>query len=223
MPSVHCCVVVQLDSARAQVRRIRALNPDGLEGEPCVFVALVSKIQRDRFAEGDFSSAQVKEVLKHGVTLLPGTRRYGAGKSSLAARKVGLNKQQKRIEALRDQGWWVANQTPKKEYSVYVIELDRTVRTDETRKDRVKKVNPNADPTRSCFYVGQTKLSPEGRWAKHKAGADSSSEWPREFGVCLRPDLYEHLNPMTELASLTKERALCLALRKKGYTVMGGH
>jgi len=133
-------------------------------------------------------------------------------------RKVGLNKQRKRLAELRELGWWVANPRPRKTYSVYVIELDPAVQD----RPAAKKANPHADPSMPCVYVGQTSKSPEERFEQHLAGY-RCSKWVRKYGLRLLPQLYQRHNPLTELESLWKEDGVAKALRAKGYTVMGGH
>ena len=54
--------------------------------------------------------------------------------------------------------------------------------------------NPKGDG-KAGYYVGMTGLTPEQRFANHKAGIKSASV-VRSFGERLVPVLYEHLNPM---------------------------
>ena len=80
--------------------------------------------------------------------------------------------------------------------NVYVVELSPSVLSGDTGLKKFLKANPHRDPQMPCLYVGQTGLTPEERLAKHLAGIKSGKGchtfWPH-----LRPDLYEHLNPMT--------------------------
>jgi hypothetical protein len=207
--------VAELDPARAQVRKIQKLNPDGVEGMPCVFVALLTGGHPGVvYAGNDFSSAPAghRELKNHGLGILSEfNQRYDG-------RKVGLNKQRKRIVELRALGWWVANPAPKKTHSVYVIELDPAIR----EEARARRDNPEADPEMPCVYVGQTSKSPEERLKQHLAGY-RCSKWARDYGVRLLPQLYQRHNPLTELESFWREDSVARALRAKGYTVMGGH
>ena len=213
MPGPNSCFVVELDPARGQTPRIRELNPDGLDGMPCVFVDLLPGAHPSvAYAGNDFSSAGQKEVRNHGMGVLyEFNERYDG-------RKVGLNKQRNRIEELRARGWWVANRRPKKTHNVYVIELDPAIR----EEARARRDNPEAEPNMLCVYVGQTSQTPEDRLEQHLAGY-RCSRWARDYGLHLLPHLYQRHNPMTELESYWKEDSLALALRAKGYTVMGGH
>ena len=67
-----------------------------------------------------------------------------------------------------------------------------------------------------------TGLSPEQRFANHKAGIKSASV-VRKYGERLVPVLYEHLNPMTYKDAVRLEAELAESLRKRGFVVFGGH
>src|SRR5919107_1942204 len=54
--------------------------------------------------------------------------------------------------------------------------------------------NPKGDG-KAGTYVGMTGLTPEQRFANHKAGIKAASV-VRKYGERLVPVLYEHLNPM---------------------------
>ena len=88
----------------------------------------------------------------------------------------------------------------------------RTVRAD----------NPKCDRKKPCVYVGMTGMKPEERFANHKAGTNAASVVKR-YGLCLRPELYEHLNPMPFEAAAQTEKDLAEDLRRTGFTVTGGH
>ncbi len=73
------------------------------------------------------------------------------------------------------------------------------------------------------LYVGQTSCDPDWRFDQHKAGYKASAS-ARRFGVCLLPELVEHLNPMRQWESLDLEAALADAFRTVGVPwVEGGH
>jgi predicted GIY-YIG superfamily endonuclease len=57
------------------------------------------------------------------------------------------------------------------------------------------------------LYVGQTSRDADWRFDQHKAGYKASGA-VRRFGVCLLPELTEHLNPMSQWESLDLEAAL---------------
>ena len=81
--------------------------------------------------------------------------------------------------------------------------------------------NPKGDG-KAGYYVGMTGLSPEQRFANHKAGIKSASV-VRKYGERLVPVLYEHLNPMTYKDAVRLEAELAESLRKRGFVVFGGH
>jgi predicted GIY-YIG superfamily endonuclease len=73
------------------------------------------------------------------------------------------------------------------------------------------------------LYVGQTSRDPDWRFDQHKAGYKASRAVKR-FGVCLLPELVEHLNPICDWESLDLETALAESFRSSGVPwVEGGH
>jgi hypothetical protein len=67
-----------------------------------------------------------------------------------------------------------------------------------------------------------TGLTPEERFANHKAGIKVA--WVvQRYGLRLLPELYAHLNPMPYEAAVKMEVDLAEDLRRAGYTVTGGH
>lgn len=80
--------------------------------------------------------------------------------------------------------------------------------------------NPRGDG-RAGYYVGMTGLTPEERFANHKAGIKAASV-VRRFGVRLVPVLYEHLNPMPYKEAVLMEGRLAAELRGRGFQVFGG-
>jgi hypothetical protein len=103
-------------------------------------------------------------------------------------------------------------------HSVYVVLLDPAV----ARLRKVRAENPGRNPDLPCVYVGMTGLTPEERFANHKAGVKAAAV-VRRHGVRLLPELYEHLNPMPHEAAVQMEMDLAEDLRSAGYTVTGGH
>jgi len=86
----------------------------------------------------------------------------------------------------------------------------------------VRAENPGRDPLKPCVYVGMTGLTPEERFANHKAGVKDA--WVvKRHGIRLLPELFAHLNPMPFEAAAQMERDLADDLRRAGYTVAGGH
>jgi len=111
-----------------------------------------------------------------------------------------------------------ADQQPDHHHHVYAVLLDPAA----GRLRAVRAANPKRDPKKPCVYVGMTGLTPEERFANHKAGIKDSSLVKR-FGIRLLPELYAHLNPMPFEAAVQMEMDLAEDLRRAGYTVTGGH
>ena len=106
---------------------------------------------------------------------------------------------------------------PGPHHNVYVVLLDSPV----AKLRKVLAKNPNRDSKQPCVYVGMTGLSPEERFANHKAGLKASS-YVKRYGLRLLPELYAHLNPMPYDAAEQMEKDLAEDLRQTGYTVTGG-
>ena len=99
-------------------------------------------------------------------------------------------------------------------YHVYVVELDDRV----WNNARFRRCNTDYRLGMPFVYVGMTGLDPDLRFDRHKAGVQSN-QFVREHGVRLRPELYEHFNPMPYRAACEMEVELGIALREKGYGV----
>jgi hypothetical protein len=103
-------------------------------------------------------------------------------------------------------------------HNVYVVLLDAAA----GRHRKIKNLNPHRRPELPCVYVGMTGLTPEERFANHKAGVKSA--WVvKRYGVRLLPELFAHLNPMPFEAAVRMEVDLAEDLRRAGYTVTGGY
>jgi hypothetical protein len=103
-------------------------------------------------------------------------------------------------------------------HHVYVVLLKPEV----ARFRKVQRENPKRTSDKPCVYVGMTGLTPEERFANHKAGIKSAS-MVKSFGLRLLPELFQHLNPMPFDAAVRMEVDLAEDLRQQGYTVTGGH
>ncbi len=109
-------------------------------------------------------------------------------------------------------------------YQVYVIELSKRVFT-ENRKFR--EANPQFNGVLECLYVGMTSKSPAERLRQHKTGYVNkkghklSANIVQQYGIYLRPSLYDHINmnSMTRQEALKMEEKLALDLRRQGYAV----
>ena len=111
-----------------------------------------------------------------------------------------------------------AKRQPEQHHNVYVVLLDPAV----GKNRKVRAANPERDPKKPCAYVGMTGLTPEERFANHKAGIKDAS-LVKCHGIQLLPELYMHLNPMPFEAAARMEMDLAEDLRRAGYTVTGGH
>jgi hypothetical protein len=107
---------------------------------------------------------------------------------------------------------------PEHHHNVYVVLLDSAV----GRNRKVRADNPKRNAKKPCVYVGMTGLSPDERFANHKAGTKAAAVVKR-YGLRLLPELYAHLNPMPYEAAVQMEMDLAEDLRRAGYTVTGGH
>jgi hypothetical protein len=107
---------------------------------------------------------------------------------------------------------------PAAHHSVYVVLLDPAV----GKIRAVRVANPDRARKWPCVYVGMTGLTPEERFANHKAGIKAAS-LVKCHGLRLLPELYAHLNPMPYEAAVEMEKDLAEDLRKAGYTVTGGY
>jgi len=102
-------------------------------------------------------------------------------------------------------------------YHVYVVELDDRV----WNAARFRRANPDYALGKPFVYVGMTGLDPDIRFDKHKAGIQAN-RFVQDWGVRLRPELYERHNPMTYDQARSMEVELGIALRKAGYGVWQG-
>jgi len=106
----------------------------------------------------------------------------------------------------------------KRQYFVYVIELDRAVR--QIRKFR--DANPEMKALTPCVYVGSSTRTPDQRFDQHKEGY-KSNRYAKKFGLRLLPDLFAPYNPIPSRAdALELEEYLADRLRKMGYGVWQG-
>jgi len=73
-----------------------------------------------------------------------------------------------------------------------------------------------------ALYVGQTARKPEVRFQQHKDGY-KASKYVKKYGIRLLPELFEHLNPMSNAESIELEANIAAALRRAGVPTYGGH
>src|SRR5258708_16851599 len=97
-------------------------------------------------------------------------------------------------------------------HHVYVVLLDPAA----ARIGKVRAANPDRDRKMPCVYVGMTGLTPEERFANHKAGTKAASLVTR-YGIRLLPELFDHLNPMPSKAVANMEADFSVGI------LLGGH
>ncbi|NNF04438.1 MAG: GIY-YIG nuclease family protein [Rhodothermales bacterium] len=103
-------------------------------------------------------------------------------------------------------------------YHVYVIELD----PEAGQIARFRRANPDMASGAECFYVGSSVREPVLRFDQHKEGY-KSNRFAREYGMRLRPDLFEQYNPIpTRKDAEELEVYLAERLRARGYGVWQG-
>lgn len=100
-------------------------------------------------------------------------------------------------------------------YYVYVIELGKEI----IKSKKFRKRNPNLNPKRTCYYVGQTCHDPEVRFKQHKTGY-KANHFVKKYGLRLSRRKFKKYNPIkTREEAETIERKLTEKLRKKGHGV----
>ncbi len=109
------------------------------------------------------------------------------------------------------------------QYRIYVVELSKRVFTENTK---FRNANPQFNGVLQCLYVGMTSKSPKERFIQHKTGYRNkkgykiSSNIVENYGLYLRPSLYNHLDPIaTRREALKMEETLALELRRQRYAV----
>jgi len=202
---------VRLEKRVSRTPRAKRLNPDAVRNSPCFYVA-VSASRSDDIAA--LNMKRGRGILQTYGMEIDGQSRVGKKKwwGALAA-------EEKQIHKLRAGGAYVLNEPRPRSNSVYIIRLQPEV----GESSGAKKQNPKRDPGKPCLYVGQTGLSHQERFDVHRAGGQYSSKWVHDYGVELIASLNPEPGLMTELDALRAERRAAHALRKDGYTVLGGH
>jgi hypothetical protein len=99
-------------------------------------------------------------------------------------------------------------------HHVYVVELDDRVMNER----RFARANPDWDATRPCVYVGMTGLTPELRFARHKAGV-KANRYVQAYGLRLLPQHYAYANPMPYEAAREMEVEIATSLRARRWAV----
>jgi len=99
-------------------------------------------------------------------------------------------------------------------YSIYVVRLDNKV----LKVKRFLKANPGYRKGKPCFYVGMTGLTPDERFANHKAGHRCCS-LVRDYGLHLARRRFASIPLLSRAAAELKEREYAEQLRSSGYGV----
>jgi hypothetical protein len=99
-------------------------------------------------------------------------------------------------------------------HHVYVVELSDRV----WNEPSFRRANPDYRLGKPFVYVGMTGLDPDLRFDKHKADIQAN-RFVRDYGLRLRPELYEVYNPMPYEAAREMEVELGIALREAGFGV----
>lgn len=99
-------------------------------------------------------------------------------------------------------------------YSVYAIELDPVV----WKKNRAFRDRNPGGAAGGCLYIGVTGLTPEARFARHRAGTQSA-RLVHAHGVRLRLDLVEGFSRLPYRIAAEMEPRLAAWLRAQGFAV----
>lgn len=102
------------------------------------------------------------------------------------------------------------------DYFVYTVLLAREV----AGVGRFAAANPAWGRERPCLYVGMSSRPPLARFRNHLRG-HKGSRYVRRFGLCLLPELFDHLNPLDRSGAAALEIDLAADLRAQGYGVLG--
>jgi hypothetical protein len=98
-------------------------------------------------------------------------------------------------------------------YNVYIIKLDKEV----IKSKKFRDHNPEMNPRRACYYVGQTFHNPITRFKQHKSGYKSNI-FVKKYGTQLEWKKFKKYNPIeTRDKAEYIEMLLTEKLRKKGH------
>ena len=98
-------------------------------------------------------------------------------------------------------------------HSVYAIELDPVV-----WKNRAFRARNPGGAAGGCLYIGVTGLTPEARFARHRAGTQSA-RLVHAHGIRLRMDLVEGFSRLPYRIAAAMEPRLAAWLRAQGFAV----
>ena len=98
-------------------------------------------------------------------------------------------------------------------HNIYVIKLHPQILEDELP---FANANPGYVRREPCVYVGMTSKSPKERFMEHRLG-HNCSRYAQKYGMCLLPEEYEGLNPMSQNQAVAMERQKAMELRARGW------
>jgi predicted GIY-YIG superfamily endonuclease len=204
--------VVSLSPEAMSTRKFAEKNPGYRPGQPCYLVDVTDLAPDLRF---DQHMAGIKDnafVRRYGVALRPDfTVDFPPSPFPVAVEQEATIARSLRGEGC---GVWAPVLDAPETSSVYVIRLGAAV----LKNRRFRAANPGYVKGSPCVYVGATGLSPQERFANHKAG-HKANWYAQKDGEELLPELFAHLNPMTHQRALATEIALAEELRQEGFAV----
>jgi predicted GIY-YIG superfamily endonuclease len=209
---LHRPYVVSLSADAMATRKFAEKNPGYRPGQPCYFIDVTNLAPDLRF---DQHMAGIKDnafVRMYGIALRPDfTVDFPPSPFPVAVEQEAAIARSLRAEGC---GVWAPVLDAPATSSVYVIRLGAAV----LRNRRFRAINPDYVKGSPCVYVGATGLTPEERFANHKAG-HKANYYARAYGEALMPELFAHLNPMTHQRALATEITLADELRQEGFAV----
>jgi predicted GIY-YIG superfamily endonuclease len=209
---LHRVYVVALEPAVMDTRKFARKNPRYRPGEPCYFVDVTDLAVDLRFDQHMHGIKDNAFVRIYGRALRPDFTVDLAPCAFTAA----VEHEAQFARSLRAEGCgaWAPVLDAPEASSVYVIRLDRAV----LKHRGMRAANPGYVEGSPCVYVGATGLSPQQRFANHKSG-HKANWYAQAYGEGLLPELFAHLNPMTQQRALATEIALADELRREGFAV----
>lgn len=137
-----------------------------------------------------------------------GKRRIAVGEPLEPSRATGVEVEFFAICAAYSAASWARGR-----HSLYAIELDPKVKKNKAFHAR----NPGG-AAGGCLYIGVTGLTPEARFARHRAGTQSS-RLVHAYGIRLRLDLVEGFSRLPYRIAVEMEPRLAAWLRAQGFAV----
>ena len=209
---LYALYVVELEPSVVDKRKFAQKNAAYRAGQPCYYVDVTDLAVHQRFDQHMHGIKDNAFVRMHGIALRPDFTTDIAP----AAFEVAVENETRIARSFRAEGCgvWAPVLDAPQASSVYVVRLDSAV----LRHRRFRAANPAYLDGAMCVYVGATDMTPEQRFANHKAG-HKANWYAQKYGETLIPDLYTHLNPMTYQRALATEITLADELRQEGWGV----